>query len=93
MSATIKEVLPSDWRAIADLVWQGKTIPQAVQLLGLERRTVESEMILPIRRYLVEVSLLANCRQEFLGEHDDQMACPALFPDDCPLWRTERSAG
>jgi len=55
------------WRKIADLVWQGMTVPDACLELGYDWAQVHKEMPTEVARYMVDVSMLANCREEYLG--------------------------
>jgi hypothetical protein len=57
---------PTDYHKVADLVWKGMTVPEAVQELGHEWK--QSDMPTDVKRYLVDVSLLANVREDYLGE-------------------------
>jgi hypothetical protein len=50
---------------VADLVWQGKTVPEAVQELGHEWS--HNSLPIEVKRYLVDVSMLASAREEYLG--------------------------
>jgi hypothetical protein len=54
-----------DWHKVADKVWYGMTVPDAVKELGYEWKRYA--MPLEVKRYLVDVSMLANCREEYLG--------------------------
>jgi hypothetical protein len=54
-----------DYYKVADLVWSGMTIPEAVRELGYEWK--QHCVPIEVKRYLVDVSMLANAREEFLG--------------------------
>ena len=56
-----------DWGAIADLVWRGMTVPAACMELGYEWPEVHRAMPTDVARYMVDVSMLANCREEYLS--------------------------
>ena len=56
-----------DWNAIAELVWQGKTVPAACFELGLEFADVDKAMNIDIRSFLLDVSMVAGAREEYLG--------------------------
>ena len=56
------------WHDIADLVWQGKTCPQAARELGLDWMSVYRQMDLQKRRFMVDTSMLAGVRYEILSE-------------------------
>ena len=58
------------WRAIADLMWEGKTIQQACEELGLEYKDVMLVITLDMKRFLLDVSMLARYR-------DEEVLCPA----------------
>ena len=59
--------LTPDWHRIADLVWSGMTVPDACAELGYEFVVVHKQMPVDIARYMVDVSMLAGCRDEYLG--------------------------
>ena len=54
------------WRAIADLMWEGKTIQQACEEIGLEYKDVMLVITLDMKRFLLDVSMLARYRDEEL---------------------------
>jgi hypothetical protein len=54
-----------DYYKVADLVWQGKTVPEAVQELGYAWN--QYDIPIEVKKYLVDVSTLANAREEYLG--------------------------
>jgi hypothetical protein len=54
-----------DYHKVADLVWQGMTVPKAVQELGYEWD--QHSVPIEVKRFLVDVSMLANAKEEYLG--------------------------
>jgi hypothetical protein len=54
-----------DYYKVADLVWKGMTVPEAVQELGYEWN--QHSIPIEVKRYLVDVSMLANVREDYLG--------------------------
>jgi hypothetical protein len=54
-----------DYHKVADLVWKGMTVPEAVQELGCEWN--QHCIPIEVKRFLVDVSMLANCKEEYLG--------------------------
>jgi hypothetical protein len=54
---------------VADLVWKGMTVPDAVQELGHEWN--QHDIPIEVKKYLVDVSTLANVREEYLGASND----------------------
>jgi hypothetical protein len=54
-----------DYYKIADLVWSGMTVPDAVRELGYDWK--QHCVPVEVKRYLVDVSILANVREEYLG--------------------------
>ena len=60
-----------DWNAIADMVWYGSTIPAACEELGLEFADVDRAMNIDIRSFLLDVSMVAGAREEYLGASND----------------------
>ena len=56
-----------DWYAVADLVWQGRTVPAACLELGLEFHDVDRAMDLDIRSFLLDVSMVAGAREQYLS--------------------------
>jgi hypothetical protein len=52
------------------LVWQGKTVPDACHELGYDFQQVYKQMPVEVARYMVDVSMLAGCREEYLGERE-----------------------
>ena len=63
-------VTSSTYHAIADLVWQGMTVPDACKELGYDFHQVYKQMSVEVRGYLVDVSMVAGCREEYLGERE-----------------------
>jgi hypothetical protein len=57
------------WRAIADLMWDGKTIQQACEELDLEYKDVMFVITLDMKRFLLDTSMLARYRDEELLCH------------------------
>jgi hypothetical protein len=62
-------VSPPDYHKIADLVWKGMTVPKAVQELECEWN--QHCVPIEVKRFLVDVSMLANAREEYLGASND----------------------
>ena len=58
------------WRAIADLMWTGKTIQQACSELELDYTDVMKVITHDMKSFLLDVSMLANYR-------DTELLCPA----------------
>jgi len=58
------------WHDIADLVWKGMTVPDACKELGYNFNNVYKYMSVEVSRYMVDVSMLAGCREEYLGERE-----------------------
>lgn len=56
-----------DWLAVVDLVWAGMTVPDACRHLGYDWREAELQLDTEKRRYLVEVSMMANVKNDYLG--------------------------
>ena len=52
------------WRAIADQMWDGKTIQQACEELGLEYKVVMFNATPEIKSLLLDTSMLARYRDE-----------------------------
>jgi hypothetical protein len=59
------------WHSIADLVWQGMTVPDACKELGHDFGEIYGQMSTDVSRYMVDVSMLAGCREEYLGASND----------------------
>ena len=55
-----------DWRSIADHMWDGKTIQQACHELGLDYKVVMFDVTEEMKGFLLDVSMLANYRDEEL---------------------------
>ena len=58
------------WRAIADQMWDGKTIQQACEELGLEYKVVMFNATPEIKGFLLDTSMVARHR-------DEEVLCPA----------------
>jgi hypothetical protein len=54
-----------DYYKVADLVWKGMTVPEAVQELGFEWN--QHSIPIEVKRFLLDVSMLANAKEEYLG--------------------------
>jgi hypothetical protein len=54
-----------DYYKVADLVWSGMTVPDAVRELGHEWK--QYSMPIEVKRFLVDLSMLANVKEEYLG--------------------------
>ena len=50
------------WRAVMDLVWQGEAVPEACERAGLDYPQAWQFASPPLKNYLVELSMVANCR-------------------------------
>ena len=59
--------LTIDWYALADLVWKGYTIPAACEELGHVWLDVSKVMGIERKRYLLDVSMVAGAREEYLS--------------------------
>ena len=60
------------WRAIADLIWEGKTIQQACEELGLEYKDVMFIITPEMKSLLLDTSMLARYRdEELINGHKD----------------------
>ena len=61
--------LLTPWRLIADEMWAGNTVQDACKTLNLDWQTVYQRLNVEpeIKSYLLDVSLLANAREEFLN--------------------------
>ena len=55
-----------EWREIANLMWDGKTIQQACDELGLDYKLVMLDVTPEMKGFLLDVSMLANYRDEEL---------------------------
>ena len=61
-----------DWRAIANCVWDNKTLPEACELLGYDWDAVYGEMRdARFRRLYVDISMVASVREEMIEEMND----------------------
>ena len=54
------------WRTIADLVWQGKTVPEACASLGLDFGDTDVAMSSAMRGFLIDVATVAHYRDKEL---------------------------
>ena len=79
MSQSTQVLSSIPWRSIADHIWDGKTVQESCKLVRIEYKDVlwhlnsETE----IKSYLVDVSMIANVREEILNgfksnERDNQ---------------------
>ena len=59
-----------DWRAIADELWDGKTVQQACISLSIDYREVYREMDIEMRTFLLDVAMLANYRDGLLSAYN-----------------------
>jgi hypothetical protein len=48
-------------------MWCGMTVQQACKELKLDWLVIHKAMPIEVKRYLVDVSMLANAREEYLG--------------------------
>ena len=55
-----------DYRQISDHMWDGKTVQQACDELGLDYTVVMFDITPDIKGFLLDVSMLANYRDEEL---------------------------
>ena len=55
-----------DYRQISDHMWDGKTIRQACDELGLDYKVVMLDVTEEMKGFLLDVSMLANYRDEEL---------------------------
>ena len=55
-----------DWEAIADLMWEGKTVQQACKILWYDWSEVDKQMDIDQRSYLIDVSMMAGVKKEYL---------------------------
>ena len=62
-----------NWRKIADLVWDGMTVPTACKELGYEWRDVDLAMDEDVRGFLLDVSMIAGYRDSALKEYMCQL--------------------
>lgn len=63
--------LAYQWRKIADLVWRGMTVPDACKELGYDWRETSKLMSVEVKRFMVDVSMLARYRDD---EMQDEMS-------------------
>ena len=61
-------VVAYPWRDIADLVWDGMTVPAAAKELGLTWREIDLAMSEDVRGFLLDVSMVAGYRDSALKE-------------------------
>jgi hypothetical protein len=59
------------WRAIADKVWEGKSIPDSCKELGLDWRVIDRKMSDNIRTFLLDTAMVAGAREEYLNASYD----------------------
>ena len=60
--------IPSyDWYGIADFIWHGKTIQLACEELGYTWAEIRFVITPEQKQYLLDVSMLASVREEYLG--------------------------
>jgi hypothetical protein len=64
-------VTNTTWHQVADLVWKGYTIPKACEELGLDWRYIERIMPETARNYFIDVAMVANAKEEYLGASND----------------------
>jgi hypothetical protein len=60
-----------DWYQLADLVWDGMTVPDACKYLGYDFHTSNEFMPVSVKRYLLEVSMIARARKDYLNASDN----------------------
>jgi hypothetical protein len=60
-------VTRNHWHAIADLVWEGRTVMQACEDLGLDWRVIDRAMPEQVRSFYLDVAMVAGAREEYLG--------------------------
>jgi hypothetical protein len=48
-------------------MWRGMTVQEACKELKLDWLEIRKTMPIEVKRYLVDVSMLANAREEYLG--------------------------
>jgi hypothetical protein len=56
-----------DYYKVADLVWKGMTVPEAARELGYNWGKMKNFIPIEVRGYLVDVSIMAGCREDYLG--------------------------
>jgi hypothetical protein len=64
-------VTRNHWHAIADLVWEGRTVMQACEDLGLDWRVIDRAMPEQVRSFYLDVAMVAGAREEYLGASND----------------------
>jgi hypothetical protein len=52
-------------------MWRGMTMQQACKELKLDWQETHKTMSIEVKRYMVDVSMLANAREEYLGASHD----------------------
>ena len=57
-----------NYRAIADLVWDGMTVPDACEKLGYTWSEVDRDMSIKMRGFMIDVSMIARYRDYELME-------------------------
>ena len=66
--ATCYELMKIDLYKIADLMWKNMTVQEACKELGYDWREVDRLLDTEKRGYLLDVSMVAGARDEYLGE-------------------------
>ena len=66
--ASRNELMDIDWHRIADLMWHEMTIQQACKELGYEDSEIIKQATTEQRRFLLDTSMLAAVRDDYLGE-------------------------
>lgn len=56
------------WAELFTQIWHGSTIKQACGYLALDYATVQNEMTIEIRSFIVDVSMVAGAKSELLNE-------------------------
>jgi hypothetical protein len=54
------------WKSIANLVWEGKTVPDACIELGLDWRVIDRKMTENVRKFLLDTAMMAGAKEEYL---------------------------
>ena len=55
-----------NWRGIADQMWDGKTIQEACDELGIRYVEMRFDITPEIKNFLLDTSMLASAREEIL---------------------------
>jgi hypothetical protein len=55
------------YHSIADLMWRGMTIQQACNELNTDWLEMYKMMPIEVKQYVLNVSVLANAKEEYLG--------------------------